>query len=194
VWPQSQFPHSCVCERMWKLGLRPRNSFSGNICFEFLVLCLCSFVGIKYKIQIGQWTITVLEKMYLIIGSKCFYYRGPDQGHLYPLLEVPGLTCPGRGSTRASRVGSNHSRKEPSRQLICWLFGTTTWAEAGATSRPLHGSPQCMCRHGLNWVLPNSPCIASRHGAPSSHASPRDSGHVGVTTIEDQTRVISILF
>jgi hypothetical protein len=41
---------------------------------------------------------------------------------------------------------------------------------------------------------PNSPCIASRNGAPGSHASPRDSDHVGVTTIEDLTRVISILF
>jgi hypothetical protein len=29
-------------------------------------------------------------------------------------------------------VGSEHSGKEPSRQLICWLFGTTSWAEAGA--------------------------------------------------------------
>ncbi len=27
---------------MWKLGLWPRNSFSGNICFEFSVLVLCS--------------------------------------------------------------------------------------------------------------------------------------------------------
>ncbi len=27
---------------MWYLGLRPRNSFSENICFEFSVLCLCS--------------------------------------------------------------------------------------------------------------------------------------------------------
>ncbi len=26
---------------MWKLGLRPCNSFSGSICFEFLILCLC---------------------------------------------------------------------------------------------------------------------------------------------------------
>jgi hypothetical protein len=26
---------------MWTLGLRPCNSFSGNICFKFLVLCLC---------------------------------------------------------------------------------------------------------------------------------------------------------
>ncbi len=27
---------------MWKLGLRLHNFFSGNICFEFSVLCLCS--------------------------------------------------------------------------------------------------------------------------------------------------------
>jgi hypothetical protein len=27
---------------MWKLGLRPCNSFSGNTCFEFSLLCLCS--------------------------------------------------------------------------------------------------------------------------------------------------------
>jgi hypothetical protein len=25
-----------------EMGLRPRNSFAGNICFEFSVLCLCS--------------------------------------------------------------------------------------------------------------------------------------------------------
>ncbi len=61
--PQSQFTHSCVCERkpimgiykslsglwMWKLGLRPHNSFSGEICFEFSVLCLCSVTLSPYK-------------------------------------------------------------------------------------------------------------------------------------------------
>ncbi len=26
----------------WKLGLRPRYSFSGNICFKFSAFCLCS--------------------------------------------------------------------------------------------------------------------------------------------------------
>ncbi len=73
--PQPQFPHSCVFERfiysqdhytyflqqnrqthrgnsltdtwMWKLGLRPRYSFSGNICFKFSAFCLCSVVANK---------------------------------------------------------------------------------------------------------------------------------------------------
>jgi hypothetical protein len=31
---------------MWKLGLRPRNSFSGNICFEFSV---CVFAVAEYR-------------------------------------------------------------------------------------------------------------------------------------------------
>jgi hypothetical protein len=70
--PQPQFPHSCVLSDLyiprislhisssrtgrptvgiynsltdtqkWKLGLRPRYSFSGNICFKFSAFCLCS--------------------------------------------------------------------------------------------------------------------------------------------------------
>jgi hypothetical protein len=30
---------------MWKFGLRASNSFSGNICFEFSVLCLFAVQG-----------------------------------------------------------------------------------------------------------------------------------------------------
>jgi hypothetical protein len=32
--------------KLWKLGLPPRSSFSGNMCFEFSVLCLCSVLSI----------------------------------------------------------------------------------------------------------------------------------------------------
>ncbi len=42
---------------MWKLGLRPRYSFSGNICFKFTAFCLCS-VGIKYLPLRGDRYIT----------------------------------------------------------------------------------------------------------------------------------------
>jgi hypothetical protein len=34
--------YSLTDTSMWKLGLRPRYSFSGNICFEISVFCLCS--------------------------------------------------------------------------------------------------------------------------------------------------------
>jgi hypothetical protein len=36
---------------MWKLGLRPRYSFSGNICFEISVFCLCS---VRYRDKDGE--------------------------------------------------------------------------------------------------------------------------------------------
>jgi hypothetical protein len=40
--------------------------------------------------------------------------------------------------------------KELSRQLISWLFGTSTWPEAGAAFGPLHGRPSaCGVTHGL---------------------------------------------
>ncbi len=32
---------------IWKLGLRPRYFFSGNICFEISVFCLCSVLQAK---------------------------------------------------------------------------------------------------------------------------------------------------
>jgi hypothetical protein len=41
-WSVHIFSWGTIGRPMWKLGLRPQNSISGNICFEFSVLCLCS--------------------------------------------------------------------------------------------------------------------------------------------------------
>ncbi len=35
---------------MWKLGLRPQYSFSGNICFKFSAFCLCSAASSNFQI------------------------------------------------------------------------------------------------------------------------------------------------
>ncbi len=41
-----------------------------------------------------------------------------DQCHLYPNLEVPGLTCPGRESNPGPPRGKRSLLKSPSRQLV----------------------------------------------------------------------------
>ena len=47
--------------------------------------------------------------------------------------------------------------------------------------QPLHASPQCMRRHGLDWVWPKAlASLVSKRSELSS--KPRDSDHVGVTT------------
>jgi hypothetical protein len=45
---------------MWKVGLWPHNSFSGNICFEFSVLCLCSVR--RYKV-LGSIYVLVITSL-----------------------------------------------------------------------------------------------------------------------------------
>ncbi len=40
--PIMEIYKSLIDAWMWKLGLRPRYSFSGNICFKISVFCLCS--------------------------------------------------------------------------------------------------------------------------------------------------------
>jgi hypothetical protein len=42
---------------MWELGLRPQYSFSGNICFEISVFCLCSVCGGFWGYRVGRTAI-----------------------------------------------------------------------------------------------------------------------------------------
>jgi hypothetical protein len=46
---------------MWKLGLWPRYSFSGNICFEISAFCLCSAGCLKSCTEFG-WKSPWLSK------------------------------------------------------------------------------------------------------------------------------------
>jgi hypothetical protein len=42
LWSVHIFSCGTIGRPMWKFGLRRHNSFYGNICFEFSILCLCS--------------------------------------------------------------------------------------------------------------------------------------------------------
>jgi hypothetical protein len=61
---------------MWKLGLWPRNSFSGNISFEFSVLVLCSS---------NDWIVKFFSLMVQMLDLKLALYL--------PFLEImqPGV-------------------------------------------------------------------------------------------------------
>ncbi len=54
--------------RMWKLGLTPLNSFSGNICFKFSVLCLCSVVS---RVILAKGTVS-RDFSFLVFSWLCF--------------------------------------------------------------------------------------------------------------------------
>ncbi len=51
---------------MWKLGLRLRNSFSGNICFQFSVLCLCSVLYFSTEYHNSRQNIITLFRKYFV--------------------------------------------------------------------------------------------------------------------------------
>ena len=72
---------------MKKLGLRPRNSISGNICFESSVLCLCSG-GQKVKCELtvepalqmkGRWESNINVCSHLCIPRNITLF--PKQNH-----------------------------------------------------------------------------------------------------------------
>jgi hypothetical protein len=56
---------------MWKLELRPRYSFSGNICFEISVFCLCSAVSVYVSHSVSGTIFRISNNVQLALsGSK----------------------------------------------------------------------------------------------------------------------------
>jgi hypothetical protein len=50
------------------VGLRPRNSFSGNICFKFSVLCLC-------RVSVSELTDRVGDMVEVVFIKEMFEYK-----------------------------------------------------------------------------------------------------------------------
>jgi hypothetical protein len=83
--------------------------FPANLFFKQKCFGICMLINPRsqpYGLRWGEGAGYV---------ERCNILERLDQSHLYPNLEVPGLTCPGRESNPGL---SEHSRKEPSRQLV----------------------------------------------------------------------------
>jgi hypothetical protein len=66
------------------------------------------------------------------------YYRETWPGSSLSSRRAPRQTCRGRGANlRPPAPQADALPKELSRQFISWLFGTSTWPEAGAAFGPL---------------------------------------------------------
>ena len=68
---------------MWKLGLRPRYSFSGNICLKFFAFCLCSAEPCGHqlwRLEVAALSLkTTLQRQNTEISKQIFpekEYRG----------------------------------------------------------------------------------------------------------------------
>ncbi len=92
IFPQNRQTHrgniynSLTDTWMWKLGLRPRYSFSGNICFKFSAFCLCSVqysngsapVGAGEKRRRGSLTMELdLQSLFGLHVHSCTHWVRP---------------------------------------------------------------------------------------------------------------------
>ncbi len=83
-----------------------------------------------------------------------------DQGHLYPLGERRDKHVTGGARNSAPPAPQADALpKELSRQLISWLFGTSTWTEAGAAFGPLQPIHNLLFLYSIQ-------CVGESHSWP----------------------------
>jgi hypothetical protein len=69
---------------MWKVELRPRNSFSGNICFKLSALYLCSAAPLKEQDTVDKFNFWLEmienenEKVHPISSSLNYFIQSTE--------------------------------------------------------------------------------------------------------------------
>ncbi len=78
---------------MWKLVLRPRYSFSGNICFKFSAFCLCSvLLGVEQMFWFFSVNLLTV-KVAMILWIHQIFYRTWSRSLPSPVNDDLGLIC-----------------------------------------------------------------------------------------------------
>ncbi len=67
---------------MWKLGLRPRYSFSGNICLKFSAFCLCSVPPMRRAFPLTVDISICRREMIKFLDPKSVFWAGEEAGRL----------------------------------------------------------------------------------------------------------------
>jgi hypothetical protein len=81
------------------LGLRPRYSFSGNICFKYSAFCLCSVRKDDFECALRSLTVVLLKERVLNLNLGGFRIKSGSGSGPRTILNT------GTISTRALRVG-----------------------------------------------------------------------------------------
>ncbi len=76
---------------MWKLGLRPRYTFSGNICFEISVICLCS--AIRQPCSLACQYTKTLCRSWLYPPVRDLWIRLLQRHNGFALIFLNMLSC-----------------------------------------------------------------------------------------------------
>ncbi len=101
---------------MWKLGISPRSSFPGNICFEFLVSALCSAHNFspKYLSDILIDKTKSLPKMHDTEWKGTFLAHGRHANNLatYTTMHYETSGCYSLIIVQANHLAQDHLGEE----------------------------------------------------------------------------------